>query len=295
MKPFRHVALALGALVPFAFLYACQDDEGGASTLTPDASVAFVPEDGGSGSPSDASSDAGTDTGTDASGDAAPDSGELADASTTDAAAPGCSIAFDATATAQIKVTADDYLKLWINGVLVDDKTTTWGTVDTKTVTLFRHPTRMNVIAIEAQNALNAGGFDRGLLVDMAGIDVDAGVDAGPDGGTSGIVSDLSWKIIGSSTDGGLPDGGLPDGGAPNTPAWFEPTFDDAAWLGAVDEGPHGMSPWGAVFGTSDARWLWSYDSSAAVNKLAPETVYFRKVFYLDTAGNPSDTPLTCP
>jgi hypothetical protein len=143
------------------------------------------------------------------------------------------------------------------------------------------------VIAIEARNAANAAGYDRGLLVDL-------GVDAGTDAGVPGIVSDLSWKIVGTETDGGLPDSGLPDGGMVGTLAWFDPTFDDSAWFAPTDEGAHGMAPWGNVFGTSSAHWLWSYDSAANGSKPQDDFVYFRKTFYLDLAGRPSDTPPGC-
>ena len=130
------------------------------------------------------------------------------------------------------------------------------------------------------------------MLVDLA---FDAGADAGPDGGLPNVVTDLTWRIVGELTDGGIPDGGLPDGGAAGVAAWFAPTFDDSKWNAPTDEGPHGMSPYGPVFGTSAARWLWSYDSSSAGTKPAEEHVYFRKTFYLDTTGAPSDTQPACP
>jgi len=278
VKPLRF-ALALAPVAALAVVVACGDDEtpinvgldGAVSFGIADASA---PVDSG-GSPTDA---APTEAGpTDAGGDA--------DAAT-------CSIPEGATVTAEIKVNADDYLRLYVNGVLVDDKQTTWPTTDKVVVTLFRSPLRKNVIAVEARNAFNAGGFDRGFVADLG---FDAGADAGPDSGVPNIVTDSSWRIIGDATDGGLPDGGLPDGGAAGVPAWFAPGFDDTGWFAPVDQGPHGMAPWGAVFGTSSARWLWSYDSSTAATKAAADVVYFRKAFYLDLAGVARDTPPACP
>lgn len=274
MKRLAHLTLALGGLLPLALVYACGDDLTGAGPELQDGSVVVA---------NDASS------GTDSASPSTDSGGTPGDASTADVVVANCSIDFDATITAEITITADDYLRLWVNGVLVDDKETQWGTVDSKTVTLFRNPTRKNVLAVEARNAFNSPGYDRGVLVDMTG------VDAGGDAATTGIVSDGSWKIIGTTTDGGLPSGGLPDGGSGNTPAWFDPTFDDSTWTAAFDEGPHGMSPWGAIFGTSTARWLWSFQSSAIDSKPQVDVVYLRKAFYLDMAGNPSTTPTACP
>ncbi len=265
------LALTLAAVLPAALVNACTDD----SVVIPD-----TPDSGGA-----PSVDGGPGI------DARPvDPGRDARAED-DSSGPVCPIDMNATVTATIKVTADDYLRLWVNGTLVDDKLTTWGTVDTRDVTLFRHPSRKNVIAVEARNAFNTGGYDRGLLLDLG---FDAGADAAPDSGVPGIVTDPTWKIVGTHHDAGLPDGGLPDGSA-GAVGWFSPDFDDSAWFGPYDEGPHGMAPWGNVFGQSSARWLWSYDSSTAASKPADEFVYFRKTFYLDVGGAPSDTPPGCP
>jgi hypothetical protein len=77
---------------------------------------------------------------------------------------------------------------------------------------------------------------------------------------------------------------------------WFDVAFQDAAWSPAIDEGPHGMAPWGAVLGTSSARWIWSFDANTpAAQKDAQETVYLRKTFYLDLAGAPTGAPGACP
>lgn len=273
MVRFR-LALALASALPLVLVNACGED----TMFVPDAPDGASPRivtDAGGGLDARVVTDAGNpDVHVDP-----PDTGS-------------CPIGMDETVRATVKVTADDFLRLWVNGELVDDKASTWGTVDTREVTLFRHPTRKNIIAVEGRNAFNTGGFDRGLLLDLG---FDAGADAGMDGGIPGIVTDPTWKIIGTLTDGGLPDGGLPDGGTTGVVAWFAPDFDDSKWHDPVNEGPHGMSPWGPVFGTSKARWLWSYDSSIAPTKPADDLVYFRKVFYLDTAGVPSDTAPSCP
>jgi hypothetical protein len=203
-----------------------------------------------------------------------------------------CSIGADDTISATLKITADDYLTLWVNGVLIDDKTSTWGTVDTKTVTLFRNPSKKNVIAVDALNAANQGGLDRGLLAELS-LGADAGTTA--DGGVVALVTDTSWRIAPSAPDGGVLDGGLPDGGVPGVTPWFATAFDDASWVASTDEGAQGVAPWGNVFGTSTAHWLWSYDSSTAVSKPETEHVYFRRSFYLSVAGTPQDTASSCP
>jgi hypothetical protein len=202
-----------------------------------------------------------------------------------------CSIGIDDMITASIRITADDHLTLWVNGQLVDDKTTTWGTVDTKTVTLFRHPSKKNVIAVDGTNAFNQAGIDRGLLAELS-FGPDAGTTA--DGGTIELVTDTAWKISWSSPDGGVPDGGLPDGGVAGVAAWFDPAFNDSSWLPAFDEGAHGIGPWGNVFGTSSAHWLWGYDSSSDPSKPTNEDVYFRRTFYVSAAGTPQDAAGSC-
>lgn len=268
------IALTIAWLAPVVVMNACAED------------TAVIPE-----TPDGATPSIGTDAARDDAQGASNGGSADAQADAPDTGTDSCPIGQDDTVVATIKATADDYLRLWVNGKLVDDKTTTWGTVDTHNVNLFRHPSRKNVLAVEVRNAFNAGGYDRGLLVDLG---FDAGPDAGPDGGVPGIVTDPTWKIIGTLTDGGLPDGGLSDGGSSGIVGWFDPAYDDSSWHAAVDEGPHGMSPWGSVFGTSNARWLWSYNSSLAGSKPAEEFVYFRRAFYLDVDGVPRDAPQTC-
>lgn len=267
------VAIALASALPLASL-ACEDESSAPGAGVPEAGhlvqldATTTPD-----SPAEPSLDASV---KDASG--AGDAG-------------ACPIGFDETVTATMKVTADDYLTLWVNGVLVVDKQSTWGTVENTTVTLFRHPSRKNVIAIEARNAFLAGGHDRGLLADLS----IAAPAAGDDAGVASVVTDVSWKIIGELTDGGLPASGLPDGGTPGVAPWFAPAFDDSGWRVPTDQGPHGMAPYGPVFGTSTARWLWSYDFAAAASKPVTELAYFRKAFYLRPDVTLSDAPPACP
>src|SRR5688572_320282 len=87
-----------------------------------------------------------TDTGT-------TDTGTATDTGTNvDTAAP-CPIGIDATITATIKATTDDNYKLYVNGALIDDVARVWSSPQTySNITLFRNPTRKNVIAIEGIN-----------------------------------------------------------------------------------------------------------------------------------------------
>ena len=103
------LSLALVPALPLLFFVACGDDETSSGGGLPDAGPA-VPSGSDSSTGFDAAADA---PGLDA---AAPDAAKP-DASD---AAP-CPIGFDETVTAEMKVTADDYLRLWVNGVLVDD------------------------------------------------------------------------------------------------------------------------------------------------------------------------------
>ena len=73
-------------------------------------------------------------------------------------------------------------------------------------------------------------------------------------------------------------------------------SFDDSHWAFAVDEGPHGMAPYGVLLGTSTARWIWSYDSNLPINeKPSIEPAYFRKTFFVWADGTPHPTPGPCP
>lgn len=287
--------VASSLLVP-AIVEGCGETDETAKAPTVDAGSldAHVGNDATSDSPTTSGDSGGSDAGTTDS--STQDVVTIADTGTDVVDAGVCPIGIDDTVAATIKVTSDDFLKLYVNGVLVDDKTTTWGTVDTIPVTLFRHPSRKNVIAVAARNAYNQGGLDRGLLADMtvSFASADAGADASADaGGDAGapvqIVTDTSWKVEGEPADAGVP---AADAGAPD---WTGLTFDDSAWSAPFDEGAHGISPWGSVFGTSSAHWLWFYDPAAASSKPANETMYARKTIYFTKSATAADAPSACP
>ena len=211
-----------------------------------------------------------------------PDSGgtPILDAGTTDVevdAADGlpCPIPFDATVEASISFTADNQRLVWVNGIALDEQggNTSIGSPGTFPVTLFRNPARKNVIAIDGLNTTSQGGADRGILADLSFANA-------ADGGKLHVLSDARWKI--SATDTG---------------AWTTNAFDDGAWTAAVDQGQHGMSPWGTIPNIdAAARWIWLFDSAAAdAPKLDNQHAYTRRSFCLDLQGNPVDAPVACP
>ena len=179
-----------------------------------------------------------------------PDSGDtpiLVDAATTedvvDAEVVPCPIPFDATVEASISFTADNQRLVWVNGIALDEQgaNTTIGSPGTFAVTLFKNPARKNVIAIDGLNTSSQGGADRGILADLS-------LANATDGGKLHVLSDARWKI--SATDAAT---------------WTAIAFDDGAWTAAVDQGPHGMSPWGTIPNIdAAARWIWLFDSGAA-------------------------------
>lgn len=206
-----------------------------------------------------------------------PDSGETPrlDAGTVDVDVPACPVPFDATVEATISFTADNERLVWVNGVALDEQgaNTTIGSPGTFPVTLYRNPARKNVIAIDGLNTSSQGGADRGILVDLA-------LANAADGGKLHVLSDARWKIS-----------------ATGTGAWTTDAFDDSAWTAAVDQGPHGMSPWGIIPNIdAAARWIWLFDSSTdGPQKTDNQHAYARRSFYLDLQGNPVDAPVACP
>ncbi len=211
----------------------------------------------------DASADVGLDVAVDAA-DATVDAG------------PTCTgIVSDETFDATLRVTADDYREVYVNGTLVEAQGAGWGSPSTQTVQLFLNPTVANVIAVLGVNAYSQGGYDRGIVVDLSWSLGDAGQ-------AGSLVSDASWRVQQVDTVDAGPD-------------WMAPRYDDSAWPFATDEGPHGMGPWGSPLGTSAARWIWFYDSSTATTKPASESAAFRRTFYVTTAGQPSEVATGCP
>jgi hypothetical protein len=232
--------------------------------------------------------DAGTPTGLDASPGPGADAtvpGEDGGSVTLDAGADAvtsCGIPVDATFQATLRFTADNERLVYVNGAVVeDDPALGWPTVSALTVKLHRNPRVANVIAIRGRNTSSQGGADRGVVVELSSL---AAADAGADDAGSAVllVSDTQWRVSGSAGDAGL--------------AWTEVAYDDTAWAPATDQGPNGMSPWGAVLGATTApRWLWSYDSATAATKPDQEDAYFRRTFYVSFDGQVQSTPGACP
>lgn len=187
-------------------------------------------------------------------------------------AGPACPFRWEDTVSAELFLTADDQLVLYVNGALVDDTPRLWTSPQRYTVRFFLHPQRRNVVAVQASNRLNTDGLDRGLVGDFQW--------QHPATSTpTHLLTDASWRMQRGvvSSFGSL-------------------ALDDSAWPTAFDEGPHGIPPWGAVLGTSRARWLWSYLSAGpASSKPLLETVTFRRGFYLGPRGTVQDAPQPCP
>ena len=184
--------------------------------------------------------------------------------------APTCPFASDATVSGTLKITADDYYRLYVNGALIDETQRLWYSPQTYTVNVFRHPSRKNVIAVDVLNAAEIDGLDRGVVMDLS-------FDAG--GGAQSVLSDASWKLSPTLVTN-----------------WFEVAFVDTAWVAATDEGAHGIAPYGEILGTSSARWIWSYDAAiSATLKPTMEQIWVRKTFYVDESGLVGAAPTACP
>ena len=184
---------------------------------------------------------------------------------------PGCTILNDATITGMLKITTDDNYRLYVNGALIDETPRLWSSPQMYTVTLYRNPSRKNVLAIEGINAAEIDGLDRGIIADLS-------FDAG--GGAQSVLTDTSWKLSTTLvTD------------------WFSIAFNDTSWVAATDEGAHGITPYNMVLGTSSARWIWAYDANVAASAKMdpPESVFVRKSFYVNVAGTVTSTPTPCP
>lgn len=206
-----------------------------------------------------------------------PDTGSLAVDSGTptsdagnDVAASTCPIANDATVAAQIKISVDDNFKLYVNGVLAREFNGTWTNVQVVDVTLNRNPTKKNVIAVEGVNTAKITGLDRMIVAELA-YTVDATEHK--------IITDATWTR-----------------GTTLVAGWEAVDFAETGWAAATVEGTNGDTPYGMILGTSDAKYLWSYDSAQVDVSTKPdvETVYFRKTFYVSQAGAPQATPGAC-
>lgn len=176
----------------------------------------------------------------------------------------------DATFTAKVKITTDDECEVFVNGVNVG-KTTNWGSPVTIDLSFFLHPAKKNVIAVRAANKWSQNGNDRGLIGEViAEIDGES---------TSIVVTDSSWKVSGEEKAN-----------------WTEMTFDDSNWIAATEIANHGDSPWGALFGTSSAKWIWGAAVPVSTgDKPNEETIYARKTFYFSIDGTSTSGVPACP
>lgn len=196
------------------------------------------------------------------------------DASILDGSGPSttCTIALDAVVAGTVRTSGDDNFELYVNGELVKSFAGLWTDPQTDEVKLLRHPSKKNVIAVRGSNVVKVDGLDRMIIIDLS-------FDAG--GGEKHVVTDETWP----RSPGGLETN------------WFAVDFAEANWTAATVVGAHGDAPWGAILGTSTAKFLWSYHSGMGDQAAKPdaETVFFRRSFYLDLGGAPQSTPAACP
>lgn len=185
---------------------------------------------------------------------------------------PPCLVSPDASFTAKLRVTADDYISIWFNGEFVAAPTSLWGALKEYDVQVFLSPGRRNVIAVEARNEWKQNGYDRGAIVELEYTVAD----------TSRFVnSDITWKVSAAIEDGGT--------------AWTALDFDDSTWANAVSLGASGIAPWGPVVFNTTAEWVWSYvPDQPAADKVERETIWLRKVFYMDESGVASSDAGRC-
>ena len=244
--------MRLAALLPFVIFVAC-----GSSSDSSD--------DPGGRLPDRRDLDSGTADGPASNGDL--------DAGILDGNGPStvCTIGLDATVAGAVRTSGDDNFELYVNGVLVKDFAGVWTEPQTDAVTLLRHPSKKNVIAVRGSNVVKVDGKDRMIVLDLT---FDAGA------GEKHVVSDDTWL----RSPGGLETN------------WFAIDFAEANWTAATVVGSHGDPPWGAILGTSGAKFLWSYDSGAVALDAKPdaETVWFRRSFYIDSAGAPQSAAGSC-
>jgi len=181
-----------------------------------------------------------------------------------------------ATLTSHLRITADNECDVYVNGTMVGS-TSNWGVAVTIDVSLFVHPGRKNVIAVRGTNTSSQDGNDRGIIGQLT-VDADGGV-------APLVVTDKDWR-----TSATVPD---VDAGGPD---WTALDYNDAAWSVATEVASNGDPPWGAVFGTSAAKWIWSAPippSTSAKPNL--ETTYARRTFYFSLDGASIASTPACP
>jgi hypothetical protein len=269
---FRVLDVVINALMTLRFfcvlpisvaMVAC----GGSSTLKGE------PNDGGGDSGADASLPPPEDDASVASEAGVADAGG-SDASADEDAAPidpACAtIPVDATRTVHIRFSADDECTVFINGTEVG-MSVSWPSPVTLDVSVNLYPGKRNVIAIMARNLYVQNGLDRGFI---------GQIDDLSDGGTTPVVfTDDTWLTSTTEQSG-----------------WPAELFDDSTWVPAAVVANHGDAPWGALLGTSDAKWLWSAPIPVAVaDKPMEETAFFRKTFFFGTDGATLSGTPGCP
>ena len=171
--------------------------------------------------------------------------------------------------TATIRTTSDDAFDLFVNEQPIGSSSD-WTQAQTYDAAIHRDPGTRNVIAIKASNLQNTTGRDRGVLLDMRFT---------TEAGEQTIVTDTKWRLATTFS-----------------PTWMNTAFDDSTWSAAVSEGAYPEGPWGAVLGgSSNAEWLWSYDSNQPANaKVVSETIYVRRDFFIDASGHVVDAASVC-
>ncbi|MDX2023546.1 MAG: hypothetical protein SF187_25135 [Deltaproteobacteria bacterium] len=259
----RCIRLGLFVAASAAGLVACSDDE----SRTPSLDGGTI--NGGSDALMDVAAMDQRPGDTSGDGSLALDAG--VDATPADAGvdAPPCNVAPTAEATARLRVTCDDFVKIYFNGVLVDAPTSLWSTLKEYDVKVYLYPQKRNVIAFECKNAYEQGGLDRGAIAELVYTAANQ---------TKYVKTDSTWRA--SAT-------------APAN--WIDLNFDDKQWAAATSLGASGIPPWSQVFPDSGAEWLWTYIPNAApADKPDDETNYFRKVFFMDTQGVASDVAPAC-
>lgn len=228
---------------------------------------------------SDAPADMGQDVAIDGGQDVAVDVGEdVAIATDVGAEVPeACrTIPTTATLTSHLKITADNECEVFVNGARVG-MTANWAAAVTIDVSLYVHPGRKNVIAVRGTNTSSQGGNDRGIIGELT-VDADGGVAAL-------VVTNSAWR-----TSATVPD--VDAGGAD----WTALEYNDSAWNAATEIAANGDGPWGAVLGSSGAKWIWSAPVPAdTANKPNLETAYARRTFYFSLDGSTIASTPACP
>ncbi len=165
-----------------------------------------------------------------------------------------------ATLTSRLRITADNECDVFVNGANVGS-TNNWGVAVTLDVSLFVHPARRNVIAIEARNTSSQDGNDRGIIGELT-VAVDGSTEAL-------VVTDGDWRTSKTLEAG-----------------WMDPSFDDSAWAVATVVASNGDGPWGSVLTQTTAKWIWSdVIPTSTASKPNLETAWARRAFYFSFDG----------